>query len=270
MLPEADPGEPCLSALVGVVRREDARPLSAEEFTRALAATGLGDDDLRAFQDPLVRERLELYRTLVHARIRGALEVSIPETLERLGPARTAALVARFVAERGSRSPYLRDVAGEVVELAAAAWRDDPSVPGYLADLARWELVSFEVGAAEDDEPVPERELAAVDGLRFQQAVRLLRLDHAVHRRAGAQAEAPAEGEHWLLAYRDASGGARLLELTPYGAAAIGRLLAGESLADAARGAASDAARPLDDRALADLALLLEDLEQRGALLGAA
>ncbi|MCC6216485.1 MAG: putative DNA-binding domain-containing protein [Polyangiaceae bacterium] len=270
MRPEAEAFDPRLAALVGVVRRAAEQAPPPEVFAAELARLGVGEADAAAFADDHGRARLELYRTLVHGRIRGALEVSIPRTLERLGPGGAAALVGRFLAERGSRSPYLRDVAREVVDFAAAAWAEDSTVPPYVADLARYELVGFDVGAAEDDEPAPERELAVVDGLRFQKAVRLLRLDYAVHRLEAEAPGGPARGEHWLLAYRDAGGSARLLELTAYGAAAIRRLLAGESLADAARGAAADTHRSLDDASLAALASLLEELESRGALLGPA
>jgi hypothetical protein len=79
-----------------------------------------------------------------------------------VGKTRTEGDLDAFIAHRASSSPYLRDVPGESVDYAIERWQEDPSIPQYLPDLARHELLSFEVGAAEDDLPGTSSDISIV------------------------------------------------------------------------------------------------------------
>lgn len=221
---------------------------------------------LRRFRDM----QPPIYRELVHARFRGALEVTIPRTLARLGAVRVEVDLEAFVALRASRSPYLRDVAREFVEFAAERWRGDPGVPRYLSDLVRHELLPFEIAAAENDPPCAFGDLSVDACLRFQSAARLVHYRHAVHLlpEKVEDRSKPEERECWLLAYRDAGGRPRFLELSGLAAALVARLMRNEPLGVASSASCTDVGLAVNDAALADIAVLLDDLERRGALLG--
>jgi hypothetical protein len=203
------------------------------------------------------------------------LGVSIPHTLAYLERERLTELVAAFIAERASRSPYVRDVAREFVDWAvprwaAPHWGGEPSVPPYLPELAEFELLLFEVGAGPDDVARPSAAVSAESPLVIQAAARLARFEHAVHRMADDPADPPRSPERretHLLVYRDSEQRTRVLELSGFGAALLTRLQAREPLGAAAAGACSDVQRSVNDEALAEVALFLDELARRGVIL---
>jgi hypothetical protein len=155
----------------------------------------------------------------VHARFEDAVSATLPLTAARLGKAGLSREVAAFLHERASASPYLRDVAAELVAWAAKRWTTSAEVPTYLLDLARHELLELDVAAALDDEP-PEGlspDLSLEARLVFQWALGLGRYRHAVHalRAASGPEELPERRDITLLVYRDAEHQVRCLELGP-------------------------------------------------------
>jgi hypothetical protein len=216
-------------------------------------------------------KRLLVYRRLVRRGLTAAIRLEIPRTAARLGPA-FAAWVERFIDEEAPRSHYLRDVAFELVAWARPRWAADAEVPDYLGDLARHELTGFEVGSADDDRGATGIDLELDTTARFHASVRLARYDHAVHRLLADEAarDVPTREPVALLAYRDADHEVRYLELSPLAAAILDRLLLGETLRSAVVGAAAERGEALGPEVLAGTARLLDDLGQRGALLGAA
>jgi hypothetical protein len=145
-------------------------------------------------------------------------------------------------------------------------------VPDYLGDLARHELTGFEVASAEDDRSATGIDLDLDTTARFHASVRLARYEHAVHRLLADEAarDVPAREATALLAYRDADHEVRYLELSPLAAAILDRLLLGETLRVAVVGAGAALGEALGPEVLAGTARLLDDLVQRGALLGGA
>jgi hypothetical protein len=216
------------------------------------------------------RPRFNIYRELVHARFRDVLGVSIPHTLAYLKREWLYELVAAFIAERASRSPYVRDVAREFVDWAAPRWAAEASVPPYLPELAEFELLLFEVGAGPDDVARPSAAVSAESPLVVQAAARLARFEYAVHRIAddsvGPQ-RSPERRDTHVLVYRDPEQRTRVLELSGFGAALLTRLQAREPLGAAAVAACGDVGRPADDEALAEVALFLDELAGRGVIL---
>jgi len=269
--PEMDRLAALLGAMQRLVREPGLGPALAEDPRALLGSWGLAPDDAAGLA-ALGAGRLLLYRRHVRKTLARGIQRQIPRTAARLEGA-FRGWVDRWVDEESPRSRYFRDVAFEFTAWALPRWADDPSVPGYLGDLARHELVHFEVAPMPaGDAPPPTEELALERGVRFDAAVRLTRYAHAVHRlEADERArDVAAPGPVALLVYRDAEHEVRYLELTPLAAAVLERLLGGEALGAAVVGGAGALGHPLSAAVTQSTAALLEDLRARGALLGGA
>jgi hypothetical protein len=148
----------------------------------------------------------------------------------------------------------------ELLAWVKPRWEADAGIPGYVVDLASYELARFEVGtaAAVGDDRIAE--VALDRPLAFHESVRLLRYGWAVHELpADDDVVDPARRDVRLLAYRDADHAVRWLDLSPLAATLLERLIAGENLGEAIQG--TSAVRE-------EVAQLLADLGARGALLG--
>jgi hypothetical protein len=236
-----------------------------------LTARGVHADDVESLC-ALPPARLLLYRKLVRRTLRGAIRQELPRTAARLG-ARFDADVERWLDAELPRSHYLRDVAFELVAWVAPRWAADSEVPPWMAELARHELVEFEVATTPAAAPsAPPEPLALERGLVFHEAARVIRYGHAVHQLSAdvdARDEPPAR-ETALFAYRDPEGDVRWLELSPLAARLVERALQGETLQAALAGACADTGETLRQPVLEGTARLLADLAERGALLGSA
>ena len=259
-----------LDALARLVRAPGVEAQIARDSQSFFIEGGLGAADATSLAE-LGDKRLLVYRKLVRRGLTAAIRLEIPRTAARLG-GDFDAWVDRFIDEESPRSHYLRDVAFELVAWARPRWAEDALVPEYLGDLARHELTGFEVGSADDDRGPTGIDLELDTTARFHASVRLARYDHAVHRLLADEAarDVPAREPVALLAYRDADHEVRYLELTPLAAAILDRLLAGETLRSAVVGAATEQGEALGPEMLAGTARLLDDLAERGALLGGA
>ena len=270
MRSESERYEALLGAMTRMVRAPDAERALDEDAQGWLQAGGLeaGDAAQLAALGP---KRLLVYRRHVRRALRRAVQQEIPRTAARLGPA-FAPWVDRWIDEESPRSRYFRDVAFELVEWVAPRWSDDPLVPAYLADLARHELVYFEVASAPDEGSHPRTpEAIALDrAVTFAASARLCRYDHAVHRLDAAleARDQPAREPTALRAYRDAEHDVRFLELTPLAAEILGALLRGEPLGQAVVAGCAALCHPLDPAVTHSTAALLGDLLERGAILG--
>lgn len=217
-------------------------------------------------------EQLLVYRSLARGNLREALRASIPRTMARLG-AVFDEYFARYLAERAPRTHYLRDVTPDFIEFCAPGWATDDRVPRYALDLARHEAVQIDVGAMQTrPRDHAHEELALDSAVRFVEATRLMHYAFAVHRLSEDEADrtAPEQAPTSLLVYRSPDHEVRYLELTPWAAGLLSRLLAGAPLAVAVGEAANEADTPLDRNLLERTTRLLADLAERGALLGKA
>jgi hypothetical protein len=214
---------------------------------------GVDPRDAAALKD--TAPRLAIYRRLVRNNVFDVCAKMMPRAAERLD-IEFQASVDRFLEAIGPRTHYLRDVPHELFTHQSASW------PPVLRDLAAWELAEYAVSAAPKrrDRGAPA-DLALDRPVLFDEAVRVLDLDHAVH----ADEEKKKVS---LLVYRDAEHAVRTLELTPLAAALVRRLISGETLGTATKGACADMSIALDDEVLGSIARLLADLADRGALLG--
>lgn len=267
-----EPIESSTAALAAVIRQQRAPQAMQDDLSAYLHEQGVDGDDLEAML-AVGTERMLVYRTLVHNRLRGTTAEFLVRTLARLGKARFHADFDAFVEHQAPRSPYLRDVPIEFVEWVEPRWAADPEVPGYLTDLARHELLDFAVrNDPRGGEPPTEVPLALDRALRFDGATRLVRYDFAVHRLPrgkGDRTEPDAEPTR-LLAYRDAEHKARYLALSPFADALLHALvLERQAVQPALVAAAAALGEPLDDDKLGSAAQLLADLAERGVCLGA-
>jgi hypothetical protein len=232
---------------------------------------GLGLDAARRARFRVELERLLVYRSLVRSRLREAIELATPRTLARLGPL-FEAYFGRFLAERGPRTHYLRDVTAEWLEFCAPLWQADARVPRYLLDLAWHEALEFIVAAGADAEPRDGTGTLELErGLRFIEAARVVRYAFAVHELPDELADRsePRAAPTALFVYRSPEHEVRYLELSPLAAAILEALLGGATLGDAVTRGAALTGVPLDESVLTGTARLLADLADRGALLGA-
>jgi hypothetical protein len=167
---------------------------------------------------------------------------------------------------------YMRDIAPEFLAFVGTRWHDEFHLPEYLRELALHELLTIDVAAGLDDEtksPIESVDLETC--LQFQQAAKLVHYRYAVHRLPDDEDDRsePERGDFWILGYRDAEDEVRFLELTPLAAAVVDKLMQGQCLRDAATSGCVSVGVALDDAALATIAVLLDDLEQRGVFIGA-
>jgi hypothetical protein len=162
-------------------------------------------------------ERLRVYRELVRGTLRGAVALAMPRTVARLGTLFDATSTA-FLAERGPRTHYLRDVTSELLDFCAPLWKRDPRVPAWAEDLARHEALQIVVSSLR--EPAVPHELGELEleqGLRFVEAARVVRYEHAVQRLSedARIARRPSPRRRRSSSYRDPEHDVRYLELSP-------------------------------------------------------
>ena len=215
-------------------------------------------------------ERLLVYRHLIRRTLHDVLVDFLPRVRGRRGDDRFAADADAWIAEHGPRSRLLRDLPGEFVAWIAARWSADPSIPPWLADLARHELLELEIAAAPASPAVPPRPFTLDARLAFEASARLVRHAFAVHELPDALGpdDVPRHEHTALLVYRDREHTVRFLQLSPLAEALVDALLQAATVEDAIRRAVAATGEPLSDDTLARVSALLADLAERGALLG--
>lgn len=236
-----------------------------------------GDDSLDPRDARALRatdhRRIRVYRKLVRGNLHEAIQNQLPRTAARMGAAAYERYVALFCERELPRSQILRDVAFEFAAWATPRLDADDALPDYLSDLARYELLEFDVHAAEDEEvPVTADELLADAPVAFVTTARLGAFEHAVHQLSDdvTDTTSPARRPAGVFAYRDEAGGYRELDLTPLATAILGRLLTGkETFASAVSSACAARGVAVDQEVIDGTSRVLADLARRGAILGA-
>ncbi|MBK8258958.1 MAG: putative DNA-binding domain-containing protein [Polyangiaceae bacterium] len=212
----------------------------------------------------------DIYRTLVRGGIADTLRFQLRCTHKHAG-ARWRSDVERYVSEAPPHSRYLRDVGRLFFNWALPHWKADATLPAFLIDLARWELLGFDVLNAENDAaPDKKAELVLERSVRIASSVHVFYAEFDVHLLPDDEEDmtVPARGEVKLCVYRDETFSKRTLALTPSAAILIESLKAGRTLGDAVTAAAMGTSSPLDAAFLQAAAHLLEDLSAREIILG--
>jgi hypothetical protein len=255
------------------------------------AALGVDPRDARALaaSDP---RRILVYRGLVRHTLRDVLHKEMPRAMARLGAERFEHDTRRWIETELPRSQILRDVAYEMCAWATPLWRAERDVPAHVVELARYELLEFDVYTAQrytaqrhtaqrhtaqrhtaqrSSGEVERDELSADHGVAFDTTMRLGRFDFAVHRLVEDVDDrtVPDAGRFDLLCYRDADGAFRRMELTPLAGEILRRLWRdGAALAAAVADACRACGRAVDQQVVDGTGVVLEDLASRGVLLG--
>lgn len=271
-MPEPAVIEAPTAALAAVIRLQAAPRAMQDDLAAFLRAQGVAGDDLPAMLE-VGAERMLVYRKLVHNRLRNTIAEFIERTVARLGMPRFRRDFEAFVELCAPCSPYLRDVPTEFVEWVGPRWAADPEVPAWMIELARHELLDYEVrNDPRGGEPDTGLPLALDRPLRFDGTARLVRYGFAVHRLPLAKDDRtePEAEPTPLLVYRDAEHKARYLALSPFADAVVRELLvARQAVQPGLIAAAAALGEPLDDDKLATAAQLLGDLAERRVCLGA-
>jgi hypothetical protein len=249
------------------VRDVDAPERIHEDPQQFFKALGVDPEHAVAFAG-IGAKRLLLYRKLVRNGLLSAIRKLIPRTAARLDPFFDV-WVDRYCDLEMPRSHYLRDVATEFVDWVLPQWMANKTVPRYLSDLARFELVDFHIAIAMSEvREISGHELALDKPILFDTSVRMAQFAYAVQRldEDETDREVPVEESTRLLGYRDADYEVHFLELSPLAAGILERLLAGktfgESVIDAFGGVPPASV-------LETIAQMLADLADKKALLGA-
>jgi hypothetical protein len=248
--------------------------IGAEAIEARAARFGVSNADVAALAaNP---HRLGLYRRLVRTNLLGVTMRMMPRTRNRLNRIADGCFDATFdafLAESAPKTHYLRDVPGEFLAWAAPRWEKRHGAPSYATDLARHELIHFQVAAAPLLATPPHvTELRLDRRVIFAPTTRGVRYSHAVHLLPDDLADltVPEERDVSLLLYRDVDHAIRTLELSPFAALVATSLLGGETLGDAMTVACADQGTPLSPDVLRSTARVLADWGERGILLGAA
>jgi hypothetical protein len=208
--------------------------------------------------------RIVVYRGLVRRGLCEVLRNEMPRAMDALGDAFDRYTRTYFETEL-PRSQILRDVAYEFAVWATPSWRSDEQVPQYLADLARFELLEFDVYTALRPTLEAGDELGADRAVVFDGSARLAHFDWSVH----IEDEEPARGRVDMLCYRDDDGELRRMDLTPLAGEIMGALLLdGIALAESVQRGCKATGDNLDQRVIDGTAKVLEDLAKRGVVLG--
>ncbi|MCY1006101.1 DUF692 family protein [Nannocystis pusilla] len=270
--PDLDDIQRALSRLIVDL---DLDPGTGAELSEFLRERGVGPAAIASLAgvDP---ERLLVYRQLIRRQVRGVLADLLPRTAAARGQAVFDADADAWLAELGPRSRLLRDLPGEFATWAAPRWSIEhvpagmPQAPAWLGDLARQELLTHEVGAAPLRPPADPRPFALDARLEFDPSARLGRFDFAVHELTDEPDAAPRREPTALLLYRDREHAVRTLHLSPLAEALLDALLVrGTTVEQAVREAAAATGSALDGELLGRVSVLLADLGERGAVLGA-
>lgn len=249
---------------------------SEADFTRDLRAfleaRGVDARDVDAITS--APPRLALYRRLVQNNLTGVTGKMLARTRARLNDLGGAFddAFASFLALRGPRTHYLRDVPREFLAWVEPHWRANPRLPAWAVDLARHELVEFEIAAARARAEVPPLTEVALDRpLVLAEPLRLMHYAYAIHELPADPSDRtePAPRPTTLLVHRDEEHLVRFLDLTPLAAAIVARLIDGATLGESVAAACADVGTSASEGVVADVAKLLANLGERGIVLGA-
>lgn len=262
---------PEMRALARAIRELGAPEALTSDPQAFLAASGL-DDGAARHMASLGPNRLLAYRRLVHRGMAGVCREWTPRSAARLGAERFPAEIAQFLQDTGGvASPYYREVPRAFVAWALPRWRKDAGLPPYLADLARYELLYYDVrndpapDAAFSDMPLdlefPARVAPTVVIEDFAWAVHELPWD--------TDDRSEPEARPVTLAFWRREDRTRQLALGERDAHLLRGLSEGQTLKQALFAACAAVGVEVDAETLGAIALVLKDLSDRGILFGA-
>lgn len=197
------------------------------------AARGLGPKDQASLHRGAAR--FAVYRELVQFALTDPVEDCYPILMAHLeAEGAWQDCLAAFLGARVIQGPYYREVAPAFLAwLATTGWGAERWP--FLLPLAHWEHLELELLRHPDD-PVPGHlSPQPTPGSRAHPHPTLRNLTYPVRvSEAAPDRPIPPDGALHLLAWRDAEGAFRSLELSPSASALVARWLEGEPLASGA------------------------------------
>lgn len=234
-------------------------------FTRMCFDVEPRDADLDALHGD--RERWLLYRSMVRHRLYQMIRSGLPRTAALLGRARFDDAIARYLAEVGPTSRFIREVVHELLAHAIPRWETDASLPPHLVDLARYEETKWRVASLEEG----ARAIVELDFERPAVVNATARTVTIRYRVDKAKEEPPValDEPHLAIVYRR-PGSARISTyvLNDIGARLYRAWGAEQSCADGARQVLAELGRAPDQRFIDGMAGVLADLVQEQIILG--
>ena len=237
-----------------------------------LAKTAVDGDFASLGGEP---RRWQAYRRMVRSRFYEVAAHAFERLIGVIGIERFHTLVDRFLREAPPRSPYLRDVPGELVAFVESAWEGvqaDCALPAYARDLMRYEWAELDASYSHEEVSASHVVPLVMDQRAvLSPAHRLLALDFGVHRLGtdGDDGEV-VRGAVLLCLYRDPkTHDVETLELTPVAYTLLKGIEEDSgSLTEVVRNASGARGVEVDVAFVEALSALLADLVERGVLLG--
>lgn len=243
-------------ALIDLQRRVVANCFGPEPAQEQLAALG----DVRVWG---------LYRRMIRNRIRGELKVAFRRTYAALGRDGFERLLDAYLLESPPRTRFFYALPGEFARLLEPRLRADAGVPPYAADLLAYEAAVRCVADLLDRVEAPAGDFAFDRPPLLAPALRLLALEHAVHKPAqpdGSYERTPA----LLCVYRRAEDRkARIWSCNPVLFALMQRFAAAsEPVQVSIQHVAKERGIALNPAFIDGLCTVLADFIERGVILG--
>ncbi len=221
--------------------------------------------------------RMAVYRNLFSKNIQGLIERSFPLSAHLLGTETTRALSRAFYSRHGCRTPYFHKIGQEFVDYLAREHDGDPELPPFLAELARHEWTEVRVRLNDDPPPYPPERIDPDGDLLERPVVLSPASELCVHaypvHRVKRNSPPPRESETptFLLAFRDSTGAARFLELSPATARLIALLMDQPEIPARSQFGriATELGRDMSEALVDGGRQALERLRSLGAILGA-
>lgn len=212
-----------------------------------------------------------LYRRMVRNRIRGELKAAFRRGYAALGREAFERALDVYLREHPPRTRFFYALPSEFAERMMPRLRADASVPAFAADLIAYEAA---VRCVADLPDVPAA--TAIGEFAFDKrpvlaaALRLVELEHAVHKPAGPEGGYERAPTHLCVYRRPQDKKARTWSLNPVMFALMQRFAAAqEPVRDSVQVVAAERRIAVDNAFVDALCTVLADFIERGVILGA-
>jgi hypothetical protein len=243
-------------ALIDLQRRVVATCFGPEPSAEQLAALGDG----RVWG---------LYRKMIRGRIRGELKAAFRKTYAALGRDGFERMLDAYLLEAPPRTRFFYALPGEVAQLMVPRLRADASVPPFAADLLAYEAALRCVADLPDRAPAVAGEFAFDKRPLLAPALRLVALEHAVHKPAGDDGGYERAATQLCVYRRAEDKRARVWSLNPVMFALMQRFAAQQEPVQASiQQVAVERNIALDASFVDGLCTVLADFIERGVILG--
>lgn len=162
-------------------------------------------------------QRMAVYTELFFRSLEQHLAAGFPVIRRVMAGERWHGLVREFMAHHRCQTPLFPEIGQEFADFLHEA-RDDPAIPPFLGELARYEYLEVTVGFSEDD---PESAVPPVDNDLLERRPVLSASAHVVQYRFPVhrigphyQPDRAPETPTFLLVYRDRDDRVRFVELS--------------------------------------------------------